>query len=172
MDLYLDSSRRRSALEQAFGLAGWLVLTFIAAGVGGAASINAGPFYSQLERPAWAPPSSVFGPVWTLLYLLMAVAAWQVWRAAAVQKTRLALALFVVQLAFNALWSWLFFGWRLGGAAFVDVLVLWILVVATVVAFWRIRPLAGALLLPYLFWVTFAAALNYSVWRMNPAALG
>jgi tryptophan-rich sensory protein len=102
----------------------------------------------------------------------MAVAAWLIWRAAPPQQTRLALVLFVAQLALNALWSWLFFGWRLGGAAFVDIILLWILIVATVVAFSRIRALAGALLLPYLFWVTFAAALNYSVWQMNPAALG
>ena len=168
----LDSSRRRSPLHQAIGLAGWLVLTSVAAAIGGAASIDAGPFYSQLERPGWAPPSQMFGPVWTLLYLSMAVAAWLIWRAAAPKQTRLALVLFVAQLALNALWSWLFFGWRLGGAAFVDIIMLWILIVATVVAFSRIRPLAAGLLLPYLFWVTFAAALNYSVWQMNPATLG
>lgn len=158
--------------KQLLGLAAWLLLCFIAAGIGAAASVQAGAFYGQLVRPDWAPPGSVFGPVWSLLYLLMAIAAWLVWRVAGWRAAGSALGLFVLQLALNALWSWLFFGWRLGGPAFAEVLVLWSLIAATVVAFWRIKPLAGALLLPYLLWVGFASVLNYTVWQLNPQALG
>ena len=158
--------------KQILGLAGWLIVSFIAAGMGAAASVQAGPFYAQLVRPDWAPPAWVFGPVWTALYVLMGVAAWLVWRAGGFRAARSALTLFLVQLAANALWSWLFFAWHLGALAFADVLLLWVLIVATLIAFWRIRPLAGALLLPYLLWVSFASALNYSVWQLNPQVLG
>lgn len=158
--------------KQVVGLAGWLILAFIAAAIGGAASVAAGPFYAQLVRPDWAPPASVFGPVWTALYVLMGIAAWLVWRVAGFRAARTALTLFLAQLALNALWSWLFFGWHRGALAFAEVLLLWAFIAATLTAFWRIKPLAGALLLPYLLWVTFAAALNYAVWQLNPGVLG
>jgi translocator protein len=154
------------------GLVAWLAVSFIAAAVGSAASINAGPFYAQLVRPEWAPPPGVFGPVWTILYALMGVAAWLIWRVDGFRTARIALTLFLVQLGVNALWSWLFFGWRLGAWAFADIVLLWALLVATLIAFWRIRPLAAVLLMPYLLWVSFAAVLNYSVWRLNPQFLG
>ncbi|MGA8260210.1 MAG: TspO/MBR family protein [Arenicellales bacterium] len=154
------------------GLAAWLVVVFIAAAIGAAASGQAGPFYTQLARPAWAPPPSIFGPVWTVLYALMSIAAWLVWRIGGFLAAKSALTLFLAQLALNALWSWLFFGWHHGALAFADIVVLWALIIATVISFWRIRPLAGALLVPYLLWVSFASALNYSVWQLNPQALG
>lgn len=157
---------------QLVGLVAWLIGSFIAAGIGGAASSQAGPFYTQLVRPEWAPPSSVFGPVWTVLYTLMGVAAWLVWRVAGFRAVKTALVLFLVQLALNSLWSWLFFAWHRGALAFADILLLWALIVATLIAFWRIRPLAGALLVPYLAWVSFASALNYSVWQLNSQILG
>lgn len=157
---------------QALGLLGWLAATFIAAAVGAAASAQAGPFYAQLVRPGWAPPGWLFGPVWTALYVLMAIAAWLVWRVGGFRAARSALSLFVVQLAVNALWSWLFFGMHRGALAFADIVLLWVLIVATLRAFWRIRPLGGALLVPYLLWVSFAAVLNYSIWQLNPQALG
>ncbi|NCT66711.1 MAG: tryptophan-rich sensory protein [Rhodanobacteraceae bacterium] len=157
---------------QVTGLLFWLTLSFAAAAIGAAASIQASAFYLQLARPDWAPPGAVFGPVWSVLYTLMGVAAWLAWRERGFQAARTALVLFVVQLAVNALWSWLFFGWRLGALAFADIVLLWALVVATLVSFWRVRPLAGALLLPYLLWVSFAAALNLAVWRLNPGLLG
>lgn len=149
-------------------LAGWLLLVSAAGAIGAAASRSAGEFYVQLTRPAWAPPAELFGPVWTFLYALMAVSAWLIRRSYGFGKARGALSLFLVQLALNALWSWLFFGWHLGAWAFADIVVLWVLIVATTIAFWRLRPLAGALLIPYLIWVSFAAALNFSVWRLNP----
>ncbi|MGH8073877.1 MAG: TspO/MBR family protein [Lysobacter sp.] len=154
------------------GFAFWLLLTFIAAAIGSVASMQAGSFYQQLVRPEWAPPADVFGPVWTVLYALMAIAAWLVWRTAgSFADARTALTLYVVQLALNALWSWLFFGWHMGAAALVDLALLWLLIGATVLSFWRIRPLAGALLLPYWAWVTFAGFLNYATWQLNPQLL-
>lgn len=158
--------------KQIVGFVAWLAASFIAAAIGGAASIQAGPFYTQLIRPDWAPPPALFGPVWTILYMLMGIAAWLVWRVGGYRAARLALTLFLLQLALNALWSWLFFGWHLGGLAFADIVLLWALIIATLVAFWRVKPLAGALLIPYLAWVTFAAALNYAVWQLNPQVLG
>jgi tryptophan-rich sensory protein len=153
----------------------WLLLLLAATAVTGAlgalASVSAGEFYAALTRPSWAPPADLFGPVWTLLYLSMALAAWLVVRAAGGRAARPAMALFFGQLAVNGLWSWLFFRWHLGAAAFVDVLVLLGLIVLCVRSFWRRRPLAGALMLPYLAWVAFASALTWAVWRANPALL-
>lgn len=157
--------------KQILGLAGWLVVSFVASAIGAMASIQAKSFYSLLVRPSWAPPPWIFGPVWTVLYTLMGIAAWLVWRSGGFGSNRQALTLFLLQLAFNALWSWLFFTWHLGVLALVDIVVLWVLIVATLVSFWRVRPLAGALLLPYLLWVSFAAVLNFSLWKLNPQIL-
>ncbi len=157
-------------MTNAAGLILWCLVSFVAAGVGAAASIQAETFYAELVRPAWAPPGALFGPVWTVLYAMMAVAAWLVWMRRENQFARVALAVFVVQLVFNALWSWLFFGWKLGALSFVEILALWGLICATLALFWRIRPLAGGLLIPYLAWVTFAAVLNYRIWQLNPLA--
>ena len=107
------------------GLVVWLAISFIAAGIGSTASIGAGRFYMQLVRPEWAPPPSLFGPAWTVLYALMGVAAWLVWRRNGFRAARTALTLFLVQLAVNALWSWLFFGLHCGALAFLDVVLLW-----------------------------------------------
>lgn len=161
-----------SKLRLSLGLVGWFIVSFTASAVGAVASIQAKSFYGQLVQPEWAPPSYVFGPVWTVLYALMAIAAWLVWRSGGFHTNRVALSLFMVQLALNALWSWLFFAWQRGALAFVDIVLLWVLIVVTLVSFWRVRPLAGALLIPYLLWVTFAAALNYSLWQLNPQILG
>ncbi|MGH7690285.1 MAG: TspO/MBR family protein [Gemmatimonadaceae bacterium] len=154
------------------GLVGWLAVSFAAAAVGAVASIQAQSFYGQLVQPSWAPPPSLFGPVWTVLYALMAVAAWMVWRSGGIRANRASLSLFVVQLAVNALWTWLFFAWHRGALAFVDIVVLWVLIGATLIAFWRVRRAAGVLLVPYLLWVSFAAALSYVMWQLNPRILG
>jgi tryptophan-rich sensory protein len=95
-----------------------------------------------------------------------------VWRNGGIQANRNALSLFLIQLACNALWSWLFFAWKLGAWAFVDIILLWVLIIATLVSFWRVSKLAGALLIPYLLWVTFAGALNHALWHLNPQILG
>ncbi len=161
-----------SSTKQVLGLLAWLAVTAAAAGLGAVASTQAAEYYSQLAQPEWAPPSSVFSPVWTTLYALMGIAAWLVWRTGGFRANRLALGLYLVQLALNVLWSWLFFAWRLGAWSFADIVVLWILILATLLSFWRARPLAGMLLVPYLLWVSFAMALNFAVWQLNPQALG
>ncbi|MBK4735547.1 TspO/MBR family protein [Noviherbaspirillum pedocola] len=158
--------------EEVFGLLSWLLLAFAAETIGAIASIEARAFYGSLRQPAWAPPGWVFGPVWTTLYMLMGIASWLVWREREHGGRQTALALYVVQLAVNTLWSWLFFAWHLGAAAFADIILLLALLVATIALFRRVRPLAAALLLPYLCWVVFATALCGAVWRMNPVALG
>lgn len=154
-------------------LVGWLALVFAAAAVGAIGSANAPEFYAALDRPAWAPPAGLFGPVWSVLYALMAFAIWLVWRERQRQPdaTRIAVGLFALQLGANALWSWVFFVWHSGALALVNILVLDALVVATVVAFRGIRPLAASLLLPYLAWIAFATALTWSTWQRNPGLL-
>jgi tryptophan-rich sensory protein len=160
-----------SKSHQTLGLLGWLVLTAAAATVGALASANAGAFYEQLTRPGWAPPAWLFAPVWSMLYALMALSAWLVWRAHGFAGARKALVLFIIQLAANAVWSWLFFTWRRGDLAFAEILVLWFLIAATVVSFQRLNSTAAYLLYPYLLWVTFASALTFIVWRLNPGPL-
>lgn len=158
--------------KQVAGLVAWLATSYVASALGAIASIEAGSFYAGLARPDWAPPGWLFGPVWITLYTLMGIAAWLVWRQAGFHAARMALMLFLVQLAFNAAWSWLFFAWQLGLLALLDILFLLLLIAATLVAFWRRHRLAGAMLVPYLLWVGFAAALNFSVWQLNPQLLG
>jgi len=157
--------------RQAVGLLGWAIVTLLAAALGARASISAADFYANLTLPAWAPPAGVFGPVWTVLYAVMALAVWLVWRQGGWRAAAPALALYLLQLALNVLWSWLFFGWKQGALAFADIALLLALIVATIVAFHRVRPAAAWLLLPYLAWVTFASALNYAVWQANPVVL-
>jgi translocator protein len=149
----------------------WLALCYAAAAVGGLGSANAGSFYAQLDRPAWAPPGWLFGPAWTLLYTLMAVAVWRVARRGEAAQRRLALAVFGIKLAVNALWSWLFFAWQSGFWAFWGAALLAALVAATALLFARIDRLAALLLLPYLAWTSFATLLSWSVWQRNPALL-
>lgn len=150
----------------------WSTLTFVAAASGGLASSQAPEVYASLVQPDWAPPASVFGPVWSLLYLLMALAAWQVWCCRRTVSGASGLALYALALVPNALWSWLFFNQRMGAWALVDLVVLWVLIAFTVRSFWRVRPLSGALLLPLWAWVSFAGVLNAVVWLANPALLG
>jgi tryptophan-rich sensory protein len=153
------------------GLLGWLALSAVTGGLGALASTDASEFYAQLSKPSWAPPASLFGPVWTALYVLMAIAAWLVWRARGWSGARTALSLFVAQLVFNALWSWIFFVWHQGALALADILLLDALLVLTMVAFARVRPLASVLFAPYVAWVLFATALTAAVWRLNPDSL-
>ena len=149
----------------------WIALCAATGAIGAIASVNAAEFYALLDKPTWAPPAKVFGPVWTLLYISMAVAAWLVWRERGWTRAGGALGLFVAQLALNSLWSWLFFAWHRGPLALADILALLGLIVATMAAFARVRALAAWLLVPYLAWVCFATALNYSVWQRNPLLL-
>lgn len=162
----------RTPQRPVLALLGWFAVCFAVAAVGAVASASAGEFYASLQRPTWAPPAALFGPVWTVLYAMMAVSAWLVWRKGGWRRQRAALLLFLGQLVLNGLWSWLFFGWRLGGLGFADILLLIGLLLATLAAFWHASRAAALLLVPYLVWICFAAALNWSVWQANPAILG
>ncbi|KFZ29935.1 hypothetical protein IDAT_02285 [Pseudidiomarina atlantica] len=161
-----------SLWKQMSGLIGWLALSFVVAALGGWGSMNAPVFYRELIIPEWAPPTWVFGPVWTALYTMMAVAAWLVWREYGFQGVaKRALQINLVQLALNTLWSWLFFAWYLGAVSFVEIISLWVAIVATIVGYWRLNKAAALLLIPYLVWVSFAAALSYTIWQLNPNVL-
>lgn len=153
----------------------WLALSIAVAVCFGAAALGSWPtvrglreWYPSLRKPNWNPPNQVFGPVWTALYLAMAVAAWLVWRSGA--DVTVALGLFTLQLALNVAWSVVFFGQRNVSGAFVVIIGLWLAIAATLVAFGSIDPVAGGLFLPYLAWVTFASFLNRAIARLNPAS--
>lgn len=143
----------------------WLALTFAAAALG--ARFMPDEWYRQLHKPSWNPPNSVFAPVWTLLYFLMATAAWLVWRRYGLGGAMVPLTLFVAQLLLNAAWTWCFFGLHRIREALVDIVVLWVMILATLILFWKLEPLAGLLLLPYLAWVSFATVLNWTLWQLN-----
>jgi translocator protein len=146
-------------------LAAWIAVSFVPAWFG--QQFTAPEWYRELERPAWSPPSWLFGPVWTALYTLMGVAAWLVWLQRHRRAVGAALGVFLLQLVPNALWSYLFFGLQRMDLALADIGLLWVLIAVTVALFWRVRRAAALLLLPYLAWVTFATALNAALLRMN-----
>ncbi|MEP6778636.1 MAG: TspO/MBR family protein [Gemmatimonadaceae bacterium] len=167
---YIKPSRRSYPLNlSALGIL--LAVTVVAAAVGTIASIAAPEFYLGLNRPPWAPPPSLFGPVWTALYVLMAIAAWTTVRILGWKQSIPAIALYFAQLVANALWTWLFFRWHTGVGAFVDILLLWVLIASTIAMFWRAHWIAGVLLLPYLAWVSFATCLTWAVWQANQGVL-
>ena len=150
------------------GLIVFLVVCFAAAGIGGAVTTpKIGTWYANLVKPSWNPPNWIFGPVWSALYCCMAVAGWLVWRQDGVAGAKLPLALFGVQLALNVLWSFIFFGLENPGLAFVEAILLWAAIAATMMAFWQRSMVAGILFVPYLAWVSFASVLNLTVWRLN-----
>lgn len=137
------------------------------------AAVTAGSvktWYAELVKPSFNPPDKVFGPVWTILYVMMGVAAWRVWRAADRDTTRGPLTLFALQLALNLGWSVVFFGLQKIGAAVATIVVLDVAVIVTTLAFRSVDRLAGLLMLPYLAWVAFATVLNIAIWRLNPTA--
>ena len=148
-------------------LAAWISASFAAASTG--LLFPPGDWYASLQKPPWNPPSWVFGPVWTALYLMMAVAAWRVWRAGGFKRQGRALGFYLLQLALNALWTPLFFGAHQMGAAFICIVLLWLAIAATVYSFWKADRPAALLLAPYLAWVSFATVLNFTLWRLNDA---
>ncbi len=159
------TAKHHLSVKPSTALVGWLALCFTAA-LGGAI-FSTRDWYATLVKPAWGPPAWVFGPVWTVLYALMAVAAWLVWKQGGWRAQSKPLGLFLAQWVLNAMWTPLFFGLHNAGLAFAEITVLWVTLAATLVAFWRVRKLAGVLLIPYLLWVSFAAALNFSIWQLN-----
>jgi len=155
----------KAGVPRYVGLIGWLILTFSAATTG--AFVKTAGWYAELAKPTWNPPSWVFGPVWTTLYAMMAVAAWLVWQRGGWKAQRGPLTLYVAQWALNALWTPLFFGLQRPGLAFAEILLLLIALIATLVVFWRVRRAATWLLVPYAVWASFATVLNFTIWRMN-----
>jgi benzodiazapine receptor len=151
--------------NDALGLFFWVILTFSVAYV--SSQFEPGTWYGTISKPSWTPPGWVFGPVWSLLYLAMSVSAWLVWRHRKRESVVLPLGLYVLQLIVNGLWSWLFFGRQLIGVALIDLLVLVLLVIVTSATFFRVNRKAGVLLIPYLLWICFAAALNFQIWSLN-----
>jgi len=157
-----------TARREWLGLSVFLAACLAVAGFGGMVTrTSVGDWYVALRKPTWTPPAWLFGPVWSVLYATMAVAAWLVWARPGPRRPRTALAAFGVQLALNAGWTGLFFGLRQPGWALAEVVVLWAAIGATVVLFWRVRAAWGAVMLPYWAWVTFASALNFAIWRLN-----
>jgi len=155
-------------MRSVIGLVAWIGFCLLMGLIGSVFTARSvGDWYAGLNKPSWTPPGAVFAPVWTALYVMMGVAAWLVWRERGLAGAAMPVALFVAQLALNVAWSAIFFGLRQPGWAFVEIVLLWALILATVIAFRRISPTAGYLLLPYLAWVTFAAALNLAIWRAN-----
>jgi len=146
-------------------LAVWLLLSFAVAAFG--AQFEPGEWYRQLVKPDWTPPGWLFGPVWTFLYIAMAVAAWLVWRKGGMRRNIAPLGFYLLQLIFNGLWSWLFFSRHLIGIALIDIAALLATIIVTTALFMRRQRLAGILMVPYALWVSFATALNAQIFRLN-----
>jgi tryptophan-rich sensory protein len=159
---------RPTMLRQVMVLIGFIAVCFASAGLGAAATATSvDGWYQTLTKPSWNPPDWLFGPVWTALYLMMAVAAWFVWRGHGWKAARSALIWFGIQLSLNVLWSFLFFGWQRPGLAFAEIIALWLAIVATGLAFQGKSVTAAWLLAPYLAWTSFATFLNFMIWRLN-----
>jgi benzodiazapine receptor len=157
----MEMSPARSVLGAIVALG----LTFGAGYIGSTFPIDA--WYAALSKPAWNPPNWLFGPVWGVLYLLIAVSAWLVWRKAGLARAAVPLGLFAVQLILNAAWSWIFFGRHEIGLALIEILILWVAILGTIIAFWRLNRVSGYLMVPYILWVSFASVLNFAIWRLN-----
>jgi len=146
-----------------------ILASFAAGGVGSLFTFKAIPtWYAGLKKPPYTPPNWVFGPVWTTLYILMGISVFLVWQKGfATNGVTLAFILFWIQLAFNALWSVIFFGMKSKGGGVIIIIILWLLILATIITSFRVSAWAGGLLIPYIIWVSIASYLNIEVWRLN-----
>jgi benzodiazapine receptor len=164
----ISKTALKDVIMRWFTLLIWIALCFFVAGVGGRWTAGEIPdWYRTLIRPSIAPPNWVFGPVWTLLYLLMAVAAWLVWQSPSSPARTWGVVLFLVQLALNLAWSWIFFHQHELGVALVEVVLLWVMIGATTFVFSQVASVAAWLMAPYFVWVGFASILNAAFWRLN-----
>jgi len=170
--MFIDNGKEAPAIRETKPVAViiWVVVALLAGAVGGLAAAP-GEWYAALNKPSWNPPSWVFGPMWTTLYVMMGVAAALAWSGRGTRAGRAGFWLFGLQLGLNALWSWLFFHWHRPDLALADLAVLWVTILGNIIAFRRIRPVAGWLLVPYLCWVTFAGVLNASISTRNPGGV-
>ena len=160
-------------LRSLIGLAVSLGLCFGAGFLGSVFTTPSIPtWYAGLAKPSWTPPAWIFSPAWSILYGMMALALWLIWRRGGGATATVPIVLFMVQLVLNVLWSILFFGFRMPGVAFAEIVFLWLAILATMITFWRLHSWAGLLLLPYLIWTAFAGVLNFALWRMNAGSMG
>jgi tryptophan-rich sensory protein len=154
--------------DKVLSLLVFFVICFAVAGLGSLVTTpNIPTWYAALSKPSWNPPNWLFGPVWTSLYAMMAIAGWLVWKRAGWEAGRTAMIIFALQLILNLAWSFIFFGAHQMGLAFLEIILLWLAIVATIVSFSSLSKTAAALLIPYWLWVSFAATLNFTIWRLN-----
>ena len=150
------------------GLILFIVGCLAAGGLGSiATATEIKDWYPTIAKPSWNPPDAVFAPVWTTLFVMMGIAAWLVWKPEGWKAAQLPLSLFGIQLLLNVAWSWIFFAQHEIGWAFLEIIILWLAIVATTLSFFRTSFLAGILMVPYLGWVTFASCLNFAIWQLN-----
>ena len=164
----MSKGKERTRAGDLLGLGAFLALCLAISAIGAWVTAGSvGTWYRTLQKPDFNPPDWVFGPVWTLLYLMIAVAGWRVWRRTGLAGTRAGMAAYSAQLALNLTWSVVFFGGRMIGTAFVEIVLLLAAIGVNAVLFWRADRLAGWLLAPYAAWVAFACVLNFALWRLN-----
>jgi len=165
----MSRKKKEESFKTIIGLIFFIGICFFTAWLGAQVSpgIASGDWYASINKPDWNPPAWVFGPVWTLLYTMMAISAWLVWKKSGFGSAKIALTLFFVQLLLNGLWSQIFFGQQEIGWAFAEIVVLWIAILLTIIYFFKQSKVAGWLMIPYLLWVTFAGYLNYTIWILN-----
>jgi len=165
----MQNNARQSRFLQLSGLVFWIGICFFVAWTGAQVSpgIASADWYNSLNKPSWNPPNWIFGPVWTLLYTLMGIAAWLIWKNFGFHQAGKALSFFIIQLLLNGVWSQLFFGLELPGWAFFEILILLAAIVLTIYFFSKKHTTAAWLLVPYLAWAAFATALNGAIWWMN-----
>lgn len=157
-----------SILKRVFVLLSFILLSNLAGIIGALFTITGvGSWYQEIAKPSWNPPGWVFGPVWTTLYILMGIAAFIIWDKRNVYLTGRAFLYFGIQLALNTLWSIIFFGMHNPGLAFIEILILLLLIILTTREFFKIDSLAGVLMVPYIAWVSFASVLNFTIWMLN-----
>ncbi len=149
-----------------------IISIIICVGIGGIAGYltageSSGEWFRNLQKPSFQPPNWIFGPVWTTLYILMGISLWKVWKKPNSRERNIAITIFFAQLLFNFLWSVIFFNWHAIGMALIDILILWVLILATIFSFARHSKIAAWLLVPYISWVSFATILTYTIWQMN-----
>ncbi len=162
------AQRPHSGKVELMGIVGWLSVCYTIAGAGAAMTMSGLlSWYPSLQKPWFNPPNWVFGPVWMILYTMMGVSAWLVWRERKLNELQTPMGWFTLQLALNLAWSSLFFSYQNPGLAFVEILLMWVAILATIISFWDVSRLASILLVPYLGWVTFASLLNFAIWRLN-----
>lgn len=165
----MNVNKKRETFRNIAGLLFFIGVCFLTAWIGAQVSpgIATGDWYELIIKPDWNPPGWIFGPVWTILYTMMAISAWMIWKKSGFDGAKTALSFFFIQLFLNGLWSQLFFGQQEIGWAFAEIIVLLITIIFTTLYFFKQSKLAGWLMVPYILWVTFATYLNYTIWILN-----